>query len=104
VSLAALARSAEVQVLGFVLLHFLWQGVLIAGALWLLLAGLPRARAEARYTACCAALGALLLAPLLTLALLWRPQPELLRGTGLELPRRAGCFWRCCCSGRWAAR
>lgn len=76
-SLSELARSAEVQVLGWVLLHFLWQGVLIAAILWLLLSALPRARAAARYAACCAALVALLAAPLLTLARLWKPQPRL---------------------------
>jgi beta-lactamase regulating signal transducer with metallopeptidase domain len=63
-------------VLGWVLLHFIWQGGLIAGALWLPLAALPRGRAEARYAACCAALGALLLAPVLTLAGLWSARSE----------------------------
>jgi beta-lactamase regulating signal transducer with metallopeptidase domain len=80
-SLAALARSVQVQVLGSVLLHFLWQGALIAGVLWLLLGALPRARAQARYAACCAALAALLLAPLLTGAWLWHPPTESLGGS-----------------------
>jgi soluble lytic murein transglycosylase-like protein/Zn-dependent protease with chaperone function len=68
--LDVLAASLELQAFVWTLLHFSWQGALIAGALWLLLAVLPPADASARYTACCAALALMLLAPWATLWLL----------------------------------
>jgi beta-lactamase regulating signal transducer with metallopeptidase domain len=66
---AALAGSAEVHALGWALLHFSWQGALIALALRSTLHVMPRAHASARYAACCAALTCMLLAPLATF---WR--------------------------------
>lgn len=72
-NLSTLAGSAGVQALGWTLLHFLWQGAIIAAALAVALAGLPRGLARARYAACCVALVLSLLAPLATLlALLHR--------------------------------
>lgn len=61
--------SPFIETLGGVLLHFLWQGtliaILLAIALWAI-----RARAAAlRYTVCCAAMLLMIAAPLLTLAL-----------------------------------
>ena len=47
---AALARA---------LVHFLWQGALIAALLWVMLAALRRASAQARYLAACAAMSAM---------------------------------------------
>jgi beta-lactamase regulating signal transducer with metallopeptidase domain len=63
---AALAASAELQALARALLHFVWQGTLIAAALRATLAILPPAWAKLRYRACCAALCSLLVAPLCT--------------------------------------
>jgi soluble lytic murein transglycosylase-like protein len=78
-----LADTALVYALGWSLLHFLWQGALIAGALELALAALPRANSSARYAACCAALTSLLVAPLLTLSLTLAAGPTQSRPIGL---------------------
>ncbi|HTV17853.1 MAG TPA: M56 family metallopeptidase, partial [Polyangiaceae bacterium] len=66
-SLVTLADSAGIHALGWTLLHFVWQGCLIAALLALALALVPRAAAPARYAACCVALAAMLFAPLGTL-------------------------------------
>lgn len=71
--IAALAGSPLAQALAWTLLHFLWQGAAIAGALALALRLLGRAGAPARYAAACAALLLMALAPPVTLALLWAP-------------------------------
>ena len=55
--------SGFVQALGWTLLHFLWQGLLIAGATALALAALRNARPEARYAVGCGALLACLAWP-----------------------------------------
>jgi beta-lactamase regulating signal transducer with metallopeptidase domain len=73
--LAALAGRAEVHALGWALIHFLWQGALIAAALRIALALLPRARSSARHAACCAALTSMLFAPLATFARLLASYP-----------------------------
>jgi len=65
----ALSGSPLAQALVLALLHFVWQGVLIAALLGAALVLLPRSRAVERYAACSVALGAMLLAPLATAAL-----------------------------------
>ena len=55
--------NAFVQALGWTLLHFVWQGLLIAGATALALALLRNARPEARYAVGCGALLACLAWP-----------------------------------------
>jgi ankyrin repeat protein/beta-lactamase regulating signal transducer with metallopeptidase domain len=52
--------------LGWVLVHFLWQGALIGGLAWVGSVLLGRAPAQARYLVYCAALLGCLLAPCLT--------------------------------------
>ena len=52
--------------LAWTLIHFLWQGLLIGGALQLLLTCMQRRTSEERYGARCLALATLVLAPLLT--------------------------------------
>lgn len=56
------------QALAWALLHFLWQGALVALALAGLLASVPRANARARYFLACAALAAMIALPAATLA------------------------------------
>jgi soluble lytic murein transglycosylase-like protein len=63
----ALSGSVLAQAAALALLHFVWQGVLIAALLGAALVLLPRSRATARYAACSAALAAMLLAPLGTI-------------------------------------
>jgi beta-lactamase regulating signal transducer with metallopeptidase domain len=51
------------------LLHFVWQGVVVAFLLWIVLAALRRSPSNSRYVASCVALGLLTLAPVVTMAL-----------------------------------
>ena len=64
-----------VESLGWTLLHFLWQGALIALVLWLLLAGLAGVSARKRYLLRCAAFALMVLSPALTFAWLWSGAP-----------------------------
>lgn len=54
------------QALGWTLLHFLWQGTLIAVVLWCALALMERRSSDARYAAACLALLGMVVFPLLT--------------------------------------
>ncbi len=54
--------------LGWALIHFLWQGALIAAGLAVVLMWLPQHRASLRYGATCAALALFLVTPFLTVA------------------------------------
>lgn len=85
--LAALGGSPFCQALAWALLHFIWQGAVIAGALALALRLLARSSASARYAAACAALSLMALAPPVTLWLLWSPAPApaLTAGAALHL-------------------
>ncbi len=56
--------------LGWALVHFLWQGSLIAAALALVLSRLRRHPAQARYLAGCAALAAMIVLPFITAAVI----------------------------------
>jgi hypothetical protein len=44
-----LLGATAIHALGWMLLHFLWQGALIAGGLRVALSALPEARARERY-------------------------------------------------------
>ena len=55
-----------IYALGWSLVHFLWQGALIAIGLELALLALHRASVEVRYAVRCGALGLMGLAPLIT--------------------------------------
>jgi beta-lactamase regulating signal transducer with metallopeptidase domain len=48
------------------LLHFVWQGVVVAMLLWITLAALRKGSANGRYVASCAALGVLAVLPVVT--------------------------------------
>ena len=54
------------QALGWTLLHFLWQGTLIAVVLWCALALMERRSSDARYAAACLALLGMAVFPVLT--------------------------------------
>jgi TonB family protein len=58
--------TSLIHALDLALLHFIWQGALIASLLWMALVGMRRSSANARYLVSCAALGALVLAPAIT--------------------------------------
>ncbi len=65
-----IVEPAAARALGWALMHFLWQGSVIAGVLALLRVVLPESAARLRYVAGCAALLAMLAAPALTVAML----------------------------------
>jgi len=67
--------NALINVAGWTLLHFLWQGALIAVAANLTLWLLRRAASHTRYAAACTALIAMLAAPVITANLLSTPDP-----------------------------
>lgn len=60
--------GSEVDVLGWTLLHFVWQGALVALLLWCGLALMGGASARARYGVCCLALVFMVALPLATFA------------------------------------
>lgn len=73
------------QQLTSALLHFLWQGLLVAVSIWLLLSILRPRTAQARYGLLLAALAALPLCPLVTF---WQLEPREVRANpDLALPR-----------------
>ncbi len=55
------------------LLHFLWQGALVAALLAVVLAALRRRSPNVRYLACCAALALMAMLPVVTMAVLYAP-------------------------------
>lgn len=55
------ALSVIIDTLALALIHFLWQGALIAAILWLLLRYIPSARSGLRYGAACASIAAMCL-------------------------------------------
>jgi beta-lactamase regulating signal transducer with metallopeptidase domain len=69
--------TTPVEVIGWTLLHFVWQGTLIALALGVLLFFLPATWARARYVVACTALVVMALAPLATAAALARGETAL---------------------------
>ena len=61
------------QALSQALLHFIWQGALVAIALWLVLTLLRNSSPNARYVAGCGAMALLAVLPVITAALLYTP-------------------------------
>ena len=59
--------QSQVLLLGWTLVHFLWQGALLAVVLAVVLKAMKRCSSESRYVAACVAMVALLLCPILTL-------------------------------------
>ena len=74
-----LLREPAAQVLGWALLHFVWQGALIGGFTALVLAGLRRSAADVRYVVSTIGLSLMLTLPAVTAVQLWRAAP-----TGVE--------------------
>lgn len=64
--------SSWIEVLGWTLLHFLWQGALIGAGFAAIRALLPRERCDARYAVGLSALALLALCPLATFVSLYR--------------------------------
>jgi beta-lactamase regulating signal transducer with metallopeptidase domain len=96
---ASVFDSDVVDAVGWALLHFLWQGALIAGGLELALACSPRSRSSLRYAACCVALAAMLAAPVLTLWYLLGSAHAPSRAQ--VAPGGVGAFWLPALTGAW---
>jgi hypothetical protein len=81
-------EPAEVDRLGWTLVHFCWQGAVVALGLAVVSGLLRRRSAEARYRAAGVALGLMAALPMATF---WRlgPSPAAARPTPLELPASA---------------
>src|SRR5688572_7837530 len=67
-----------VETLGWVLVHFAWQGIVAAAVLWIVLRLMPSGRASVRYVFGCAVLALMAVAPVATAIRLMAPHPELL--------------------------
>ena len=62
--------STDIEVLGWTLVHFLWQGALIAAFLQLFLVCSRKSSVQARYLARCLALAAMAALPFVTFVVL----------------------------------
>jgi uncharacterized protein (TIGR03435 family) len=81
--------TALTDVIGWTLLHFVWEGVLIAGVTAVFLAALRGASARSRYIVVCGGLALSLAAAVVTpLVLLGLEQASPIVSTPVELPRR----------------
>jgi beta-lactamase regulating signal transducer with metallopeptidase domain len=79
-----LLRQPAAQVMGWALLHFIWQGALIGALAAVALAALRRSAADVRYVVATIALSLMLTLPIVTAVQLWRG--EALRS---DIPRAA---------------
>ena len=77
--------QAMYELAGWTLIHFLWQGVLVAVAVWLLLQMFSRRAANLRYLVLCGGLASLAIFPAVTAVwlaaspwglLLWYPRSQ----------------------------
>jgi len=83
------ATPALIRAVGWALVHFLWQGTLIAGGLAVILAVARRAPATLRYAVSCAAMLAMLVVSVATVSVLYpRELARLSRETAIA-PRPA---------------
>jgi beta-lactamase regulating signal transducer with metallopeptidase domain len=87
-----LPRTAA-EVLGWALLHFVWQGALVGGLTAIALAALRRSAADIRYVVSTVALSVMLTLPIVTAVQLWRsaasiPSPAA-AATTPEMPARS---------------
>ena len=60
------ATSPLAVAMGWSLIHFLWQGTLVAAIVWFTLAICPRKNSNLRYIISCAGIGMMLLCPIVT--------------------------------------
>lgn len=87
IPMAALLHNPVTEALGWVLIHFLWQGFFVAALVWLVLVTLRRSSPQSRYVASCA--GLLLMAALPIGTFLVLPQsrsPAVVTNTKVNQP------------------
>jgi GWxTD domain-containing protein len=73
--LAAWIRTPVAQSLGWTLVHFVWEGAVLAAALWAMLRLFRAAPARRRYALACLTLAAMPAAFAITLAAIWALRP-----------------------------
>jgi beta-lactamase regulating signal transducer with metallopeptidase domain len=88
--LAALLEQPFVEALGWALLHFIWQGTLIALLLAAVLRVWRRQSANARYLCACLALSLMAVSPVITMARLTLTAPESTPGESLVKETETG--------------
>ncbi|MGQ0633358.1 MAG: M56 family metallopeptidase [Planctomycetaceae bacterium] len=71
-----LAQSPGAQRLGSALLHFLWEGVLVAAIAWVLLVLMRRARPQVRYALLLTLFAAMVACPVVTFLVVDAPSPN----------------------------
>ena len=97
--------TALEQALRTALLHFVWQGVLVAFVLWIALFLMRRRSANARYLVSCLALLALMALPVITAAMVYTQPSAQQRSARLlaNVPRAVAAAWTgsVATSGTW---
>lgn len=68
----SLTGAPLVHAIGWALIHFLWQGLLIGVLVWIALAMMRRSSADARYAVCLAGMLVMLIAPIITTLLIMK--------------------------------
>src|SRR5215472_11954483 len=81
----ALVSRPMLEALGWTLLHFLWQGTLVAVLLAVADTFLRKRPANIRYAASCAAMLLLLVLPAITFSALYATKPS----ANIQMPRQA---------------
>ena len=69
-TLTAFLSEQTIERIGWVLVHFLWQGIAVAALIWCVLKTLGKASSNTRYIAACIGLGLMVSAPVVTFMLL----------------------------------
>lgn len=74
-SLSTCLSEQTIRQIGWVLVHFLWQGCTVGAVLWAVLKILTRASSNTRYFAACAGMALMMMAPVVTFTVLNEPEP-----------------------------
>lgn len=74
-SLSTCLSEQTIRQIGWVLVHFLWQGCTVGAVLWAVLKILNRASSNTRYLAACAGMALMMAAPVVTFTVLNDPEP-----------------------------
>ncbi|MEN8128535.1 MAG: M56 family metallopeptidase, partial [Planctomycetota bacterium] len=85
-ALTAFLSEQTIERIGWVLVHFLWQGVAVGALLWCVLKVLGRASANARYIAACAGLVLVAAAPVATFVIIAPDAPVVMTEASAPLP------------------
>ena len=89
-----LLRQPAAQAIGWALLHFLWQGTLVAGIAAVLLSMLRRSAADVRYVVASIALAVMLTMPVVTAVQMFQSADRSTNATTRERRPRQVCARR----------